>query len=256
MKSIVRAVFASLSRGTFLMAIATMTPFLAPSAAGAVEYVKVCSLYGAGFYYIPGTDTCVDIAQHDARVATEGGVWRYRYPSNPLQWVASPEDACPTGVLEKFGVIDNSGLFLDNYDRYETFEQLPANKPGQYISAVIYQGGFTGPNDDTDSSALGSGNFCMFYYYNDPTNGPQYTPIGCLDTAPIAAMSGGAAFSPDMPVPPSTTNPVFILGANGPLWKIPGNSQTPPRASVPIQGSLSVWLCLQSGNPASFRTIH
>jgi len=28
-----------------------------PSGA-AVEYVKVCSLYGAGFFYIPGTDTC------------------------------------------------------------------------------------------------------------------------------------------------------------------------------------------------------
>jgi hypothetical protein len=27
----------------------------------AIEYVKVCSLYGAGFYYIPGTDTCIKI---------------------------------------------------------------------------------------------------------------------------------------------------------------------------------------------------
>jgi len=26
-----------------------------------VQYVKVCSLYGAGFYYIPGTDTCLKI---------------------------------------------------------------------------------------------------------------------------------------------------------------------------------------------------
>lgn len=26
-----------------------------------VQYVKVCSLYGAGFYYIPGTDTCIKI---------------------------------------------------------------------------------------------------------------------------------------------------------------------------------------------------
>ena len=25
------------------------------------EYVKVCSLYGAGFYYIPGTDICMKI---------------------------------------------------------------------------------------------------------------------------------------------------------------------------------------------------
>ena len=24
-----------------------------------VEYVRICSLYGAGFYYIPGTDTCI-----------------------------------------------------------------------------------------------------------------------------------------------------------------------------------------------------
>lgn len=26
-----------------------------------VEYVKICSLYGAGFYYIPGTDTCMKL---------------------------------------------------------------------------------------------------------------------------------------------------------------------------------------------------
>jgi hypothetical protein len=26
-----------------------------------VEYVKICSLYGAGYYYIPGTDTCIKI---------------------------------------------------------------------------------------------------------------------------------------------------------------------------------------------------
>jgi porin-like protein len=32
-----------------------------PVKAKAVEYVKICSLYGAGFYYIPGTDTCIRI---------------------------------------------------------------------------------------------------------------------------------------------------------------------------------------------------
>src|SRR5215475_21574 len=30
-----------------------------PVKAKPVEYVKICSLYGAGFYYIPGTDTCL-----------------------------------------------------------------------------------------------------------------------------------------------------------------------------------------------------
>src|SRR5436190_4082095 len=32
-----------------------------PVKAKAVEYVKICSLYGAGFYYIPGTDICLRI---------------------------------------------------------------------------------------------------------------------------------------------------------------------------------------------------
>ncbi|WP_188579472.1 porin [Azorhizobium oxalatiphilum] len=32
-----------------------------PVKAKAVEYVRVCSAYGAGFYYIPGTDTCLKI---------------------------------------------------------------------------------------------------------------------------------------------------------------------------------------------------
>ena len=32
-----------------------------PVKAKPVEYVKVCSLYGAGFYYMPGTDMCIKI---------------------------------------------------------------------------------------------------------------------------------------------------------------------------------------------------
>ncbi|MBR1223123.1 porin [Bradyrhizobium sp. U87765 SZCCT0131] len=47
-----------------------------PVKAKAVEYVKICSLYGAGFYYIPGTDTCIRIGGA-LRVGTSfnGGVW-------------------------------------------------------------------------------------------------------------------------------------------------------------------------------------
>ncbi|MCR6736229.1 MAG: porin [Afipia sp.] len=46
-----------------------------PVKAKAVQYVKICSLYGAGFYYIPGTDTCIKLGgyvQLDANV--NGGV--------------------------------------------------------------------------------------------------------------------------------------------------------------------------------------
>jgi hypothetical protein len=44
-----------------------------PVKAKPVEYVKICSLYGAGFYYIPGTDICMKI----------GGYVRYQVTFNP-----------------------------------------------------------------------------------------------------------------------------------------------------------------------------
>src|SRR5215475_8019048 len=47
-----------------------------PVKAKAVEYVKVCSLYGAGFFYIPGTDTCIKIGGY-VRIDTtfNGGIY-------------------------------------------------------------------------------------------------------------------------------------------------------------------------------------
>ena len=47
-----------------------------PVKAKAVEYVRICSLYGAGFWYIPGTDTCMKIGGY-VRVDTtfNGGVY-------------------------------------------------------------------------------------------------------------------------------------------------------------------------------------
>jgi len=44
-----------------------------PVKAKAVEYVRICSLYGAGFYYIPGTDTCIKLGGYvraDAALGT------------------------------------------------------------------------------------------------------------------------------------------------------------------------------------------
>ena len=50
-----------------------------PVKAKPVEYVKVCSLYGAGFYYMPGTDLCLKIG---GWVRAEAG-WGY---NGSLTW--------------------------------------------------------------------------------------------------------------------------------------------------------------------------
>src|SRR5262245_47987806 len=44
-----------------LVAVAGAQAADLPVKAKPVEYVKVCSLYGAGFWYVPGTDTCLKI---------------------------------------------------------------------------------------------------------------------------------------------------------------------------------------------------
>ena len=50
-----------------------------PVKAKAVEYVKICSLYGVGYYYIPGTDTCIKI----------GGYVRYEAYHNAIGPIAA-----------------------------------------------------------------------------------------------------------------------------------------------------------------------
>lgn len=198
------------------------------TAGEAVEYVRICDLYGAGFFYAPGTETCVNSVTNDARQQTEGGTWRWRSPSNPHQWVKTPKKACK-GKLVKFGDIDNTGLALNEFARYETSTRFPvALQPGQYISAVVYKGGFTG---------VGTGNFCLFYTYEHPTNGTIYSPLGCIDTARNALVPAALSFATDAPLPPVTDNPVSIVGANGTQWNVPLPEM--------IGGSTSIWLCVE-----------
>ena len=47
-----------------------------PVKAQPVEYVKICSLYGDGFYYIPGTNACIQfsgVAQWEPNYNTGSG---------------------------------------------------------------------------------------------------------------------------------------------------------------------------------------
>jgi Porin subfamily len=51
-----------------------------PVKAKAVEYVRICSLYGAGFWYIPGTDTCIKLGGY-LRVDTTFNGGTYGQPA-------------------------------------------------------------------------------------------------------------------------------------------------------------------------------
>jgi hypothetical protein len=208
-----------------------------PAAALPVEYVKICSLYGAGFAYLPGTDICINFATNDARQQTEGGTWRWRVPNSPRTWVPTLEEACQDGHLIKFGAVTGSGLALNSHTRYETNTHYRLRlRQGQYIESVLYKGGFTG---------VGRGNFCMFYNWDDPVFGPSYSfPLGCIDTSSQANVPATLVFSPDTPIPPATVNDIYVVGANGDPWNVVSAAE--------IQGTLSVWLCVQDA-PGSGR---
>ncbi|CCD89209.1 conserved exported protein of unknown function with porin 2 domain [Bradyrhizobium sp. ORS 285] len=61
-----------LGTGAVILSAAAAQAADLPIKAKAVEYVKVCSLYGTGFYYIPGTDTCIKLGGY---VRAETAMW-------------------------------------------------------------------------------------------------------------------------------------------------------------------------------------
>jgi hypothetical protein len=94
-----------------------------PVKAKAVEYVRICSLYGAGFFYIPGTDTCVKIGGYLRTDLTVNGITggapyfggggaigeRYRNEYNDYSRFALTLDtrtATEYGVVRTFGQAD------------------------------------------------------------------------------------------------------------------------------------------------------
>jgi hypothetical protein len=62
-----------------LVAVAGAQAADLPVKAKPVEYVKVCSVYGEGFFYVPGTDTCIKIGgyvRQDVYFGQAGGSFR------------------------------------------------------------------------------------------------------------------------------------------------------------------------------------
>src|SRR6266568_5516622 len=90
-----------------------------PVKAKAVEYVKICSLYGAGFWYIPGTDTCIKLGGYlrvdvlantntddTGNVAGQGGA-KNRF-TNGYTWRSREDLTIDTRTATEYGVVRTS----------------------------------------------------------------------------------------------------------------------------------------------------
>ena len=200
---------------------------VATSSHAAVEYVKVCSLFGAGFYYVPGTDTCLNPMTGETRQATEGGVWFSHLPSNPGSWIPSPRAGCKKGRLVKIATTTANNFTLNAYAKYDTpLVPLPLAS-GEYVANVIMRGGF---NITSRSS------FCLSFF--DSASG-AYSLLGCEDTALAKDRGTTWMFTPLRSVPPSSfTGAVTLVGNNSnERWSYPLPA---------FDGAVESWVCVQS----------
>ena len=119
-----------------------------PVKAKAVEYVRICSLYGAGFFYIPGTDTCIKLGGY-VRVDTTfngqiygGPAWsadlgqgnRYRHSFDSRSRFALTVD---TRTATEYGVVRTFGQGDFQFDNNSA-----GYNPGQ-TAATAFAGGGT-----------------------------------------------------------------------------------------------------------------
>ncbi len=103
--------------------------------AAPVQYVKICDAYGAGFFYIPGTDTCLRI----------GGYVRAEYDFNPGKAIRSVSTGAVTQIgsaqdqtgLEARGRIDVDARTQTAWGTVQTVVQLrAANTDGLRTTAA------------------------------------------------------------------------------------------------------------------------
>jgi hypothetical protein len=110
----------------------------AGGAAQPIEYVKICSIYGAGFFYIPGTDTCIKI----------GGWVRAEY-------VVGDTGNSHAQFYSGSGGRNNRMDSTDSRFRARTVLSLDVRTQTEYGTVRAYNRfGFTASSTDTSSGVL------------------------------------------------------------------------------------------------------
>ncbi|MGN7771168.1 porin [Phyllobacterium sp. 22552] len=157
-----------------------------------VEYVRVCDTYGAGFFYIPGTETCLKVDGY-VRVDVKGGdLWGRNTDKNPD---IDTYKFRSRGVV-RFDARSETELgTLKSYIATEFTVDEGADKAAALPHAYIELGGFRiGVTDTTFGSWTDGGNVInddMVDYDGDKTNQVSYTFAGGNGFSAIIGLEQG-----------------------------------------------------------------
>ncbi|MEP7456865.1 porin [Phyllobacterium sp. SB3] len=141
-----------------------------------VEYVRVCDAYGAGFFYIPGTETCLKISGYVRVDAAGGDLWGHDVDED------GDEDSYTnkSRATVRFDARSETELgtlrsYIETRFDFDEGAQSGAKIPHAYIEL----GGFRiGTTDTVFSSWTGGGeviNDDLVDYDGDQTNQANYT---------------------------------------------------------------------------------
>jgi Porin subfamily len=169
-----------------LLAVAGAQAADLPVKAKPVEYVKICSLYGVGFYYIPGTDTCIKIGGYLRAEVNIGATGSHTTPVNGpmVQYVRTADTHTWRGRLAtnvdvrnqtEYGTLRAYGQLLfshtnsaDSTTVDRAFIQFAGFTIGTFTTAVVTP--WQGVTGTSNSRYMGSDAFAR-------ATGIQYTAV-------------------------------------------------------------------------------
>src|SRR3954469_18602657 len=140
--------------------------------AKAVEYVRICSLYGAGFWYIPGTDTCIKLGGYlrvdvvansnsDDSGNVNGVAGLHNRFSNAYTWRSREDFNIDTRTATEYGVLRT---FFD-----ATFSWTTGTYAGNNTGATVYEpigpSPFSSAPNNANAGAVANGTVGIYYAF-------------------------------------------------------------------------------------------
>ncbi len=240
-----------------------------------VEYVKICTVFGAGFHYIPGTDICANDTNGETRQQTAGGTWTSLLPTrNQGQWVSSPQAECGRGRLVRVGTLRPNDFKLNEQETYQAAPVGLKLQRGEFISKVMMSGGFASSlQSAAQNPQLGTPQFCLrvadpTFFTIDLGSAPVYpkfcgsAPLACVSNAQI--LGTPAAYSSSVlgaPVVHYNTDSVGkVIGQStcgsqvvvttgmGRFNPTATSDPSKPGVAIPTIGTVSTWVCVEHGD--------
>jgi hypothetical protein len=218
-----------------------------PVKAKAVEYVKICSLYGAGFYYMPGTDTCIKLGGYLRADAIFGGSGDYGFNystaaanggsnnrlTNYYYTRARMDLTVDTRTATEYGVVRTYADMIFSYDTANVTGSAPsafsAGNPslGLY-HAFIQFAGFTMGRTVSIFDAP---------WQSYPAGGPDTIPGGSNHVTGINQFAYTADFGQGITGSIALEEPTTQSNGQGNLWNTSGFASPLAAATALINGS-------------------